>query len=175
MPTIFSTNGIVMQVFFVDHAPPHIHVLYGSYEAVVDHHAFHVLEGSLPPHAMALLQDIVDDSGKELEDGLERIARHIKDIGKAPEIVLTSPWRVQRASVLRDYTIRLRFIDGMEGMINMSRLVHESAVFSALQDELFFRRVTLCSGVLTWPGGRDLAPDALYRNIKAKGGTMLVL
>lgn len=175
MPTIFSTHGVVIQVFFVDHAPPHVHVLYGTHEAIVDHNAFRVLEGSLPPLAMALLQDIVDPSGKELEDGPERIRTHITAMVKPPEVVLTSAWRIYKAWLLPEYRIRLRFIDNFEGIINLSRLVHGSAVFSALQDEEFFKRVSLCSGALTWPGGRDLAPDALYRNLLVKGGADLLL
>lgn len=175
MPTIYSRYGIVIQVFFLDHAPPHIHVLYGIHEAVVDHHAFHVLEGSLPPVAMELLQDIVDSTGKELEDGPDRISKHIAAMKNTPQLVLSSPWRVYRAWLMSEYRIRLRFVDGTEGQIDMSRLVFKSAVFSALQDVAFFKRVSVCSGALTWPGGRDIAPDALYRNLRAKGGAVLVL
>lgn len=175
MPTIFSKHGIVIQVFFVDHAPPHVHVLYGTHEAVLDHHALNVLEGSLPPEAMAAVQDIVDSEGKDAEGGLDIIRNHIKLLKKEPELVLTSPWRIHRAWVRSKYRIRLRFVDGFEGRIDLSRLVQQSMVFAALQDEALFKMVRLCAGVLTWPGGRDLAPDALYRNLRASSGTVLVL
>lgn len=175
MPTIFSSHGIVIQVFFVDHAPPHIHVLYGTQEAVVDHHALRVLEGSLPPTIMAIVQDIVDESSKESEGGLERIGKLLETLQKKPEIVVTSPWRIFRAWLLAEYCIRVRFMNGYEGVIDMHRIVHNSLVFSALQDRKLFSKVSVVAGVLTWPGGRDLAPDALYRTMRACGDTVLVL
>lgn len=176
MPTIFSSHGIVIQVFFVDHAPPHIHVLYGTQEAVVDHHNLRVLEGSLPPAIMAIVQDFVDESSKESEGGQERISALLKSVQKkVPELVVTSPWRVFRAWLLAEYCIRIRFMNGFEGVIDMHRLVHNSLVFSALQDIKLFSNVSVVAGVLTWPGGRDLAPDALYRNLRAHGDAVLVL
>jgi hypothetical protein len=36
MPTISAFYGILMQMFFKDHAPPHFHVKYGEFKAVID-------------------------------------------------------------------------------------------------------------------------------------------
>ena len=36
MPTISIFYGIVIQIFWRDHNPPHFHALYGEYEAVFD-------------------------------------------------------------------------------------------------------------------------------------------
>lgn len=36
MPTISTFYGIIIQMFYGDHAPPHIHVKYSGHEAVVD-------------------------------------------------------------------------------------------------------------------------------------------
>ena len=36
MPTISSFYGIVIQMFWRDHAPPHFHALYAEYEAQID-------------------------------------------------------------------------------------------------------------------------------------------
>jgi hypothetical protein len=36
MPTISVFYGIVIQMFWRDHNPPHFHVLYGEHEAVFD-------------------------------------------------------------------------------------------------------------------------------------------
>jgi Domain of unknown function (DUF4160) len=36
MPTISAFYGILIQMFWSDHAPPHFHALYAEYEAVVD-------------------------------------------------------------------------------------------------------------------------------------------
>ena len=36
MPTISQFFGIVIQMFWREHAPPHFHALYGEYEALED-------------------------------------------------------------------------------------------------------------------------------------------
>lgn len=35
MPTISVFYGIVIQMFWKDHAPPHFHALYSEYEALI--------------------------------------------------------------------------------------------------------------------------------------------
>jgi hypothetical protein len=36
MPTICSFYGILIRLFFNDHAPPHFHARYGEFEATID-------------------------------------------------------------------------------------------------------------------------------------------
>ena len=36
MPTISAFYGILIQMFFDDHAPPHFHVKYAEFKAVID-------------------------------------------------------------------------------------------------------------------------------------------
>lgn len=36
MPTISQFFGIVIQMFWREHAPPHFHALYAEYEALID-------------------------------------------------------------------------------------------------------------------------------------------
>lgn len=55
MPTIAVFYGIVVQMFFSDHAPPHFHALYGGEEAVIDIRTLQVMEGHLPKRALALV------------------------------------------------------------------------------------------------------------------------
>ena len=57
MPTISIFYGIVIQMFWRDHNPPHFHALYGEHEAIFDLRNLTVLRGSLPRHAMALVQE----------------------------------------------------------------------------------------------------------------------
>lgn len=45
MPTISAFYGIVIQMFWREHNPPHFHALYGEYEAVFDLRELHVLRG----------------------------------------------------------------------------------------------------------------------------------
>jgi len=36
MPTISSFYGIIIQMYWNDHAPPHFHAIYGEYKATIN-------------------------------------------------------------------------------------------------------------------------------------------
>lgn len=55
MPTISQFFGIIIQMFWREHAPPHFHALYGENEALIDIRTLEILRGSLPRRAMALV------------------------------------------------------------------------------------------------------------------------
>jgi hypothetical protein len=55
MPTISTFYGILVQMFWDDHAPPHFHALYGEHEALVDIRTLEVMRGGLPRRALALV------------------------------------------------------------------------------------------------------------------------
>jgi hypothetical protein len=55
MPTISLFYGILIQMYFADHAPPHFQALYAEFEAVIDIRTFEVLRGGLPSRALALV------------------------------------------------------------------------------------------------------------------------
>lgn len=57
MPTISSFYGLIIQMFFQDHAPPHFHVRYGEYKATIDIQKMVLLEGNLPRRALSLTLD----------------------------------------------------------------------------------------------------------------------
>ena len=57
MPTISTFYGIVVQMFYREHAPPHFHVKYGEYKATVDIQRLEILEGKLPRRATSLVLD----------------------------------------------------------------------------------------------------------------------
>lgn len=55
MPTISQFFGIVIQMFWREHAPPHFHALYGDAEVLIDIKTLEVLKGGLPKRAQALV------------------------------------------------------------------------------------------------------------------------
>jgi hypothetical protein len=55
MPTLSIFYGIVIQMYWQDHPPPHFHALYAEHEALIDIRTLEVLEGSLPRRALALV------------------------------------------------------------------------------------------------------------------------
>jgi hypothetical protein len=56
MPEISRFFGIIIKMFFKDHAPPHFHVEYGSYKAIIDISSQKMTEGSLPDKQLKLVQ-----------------------------------------------------------------------------------------------------------------------
>ncbi len=55
MPTISAFYGILIQMYWADHPPPHFHALYAENEALVDIRTLEVLRGSLPRRALVLV------------------------------------------------------------------------------------------------------------------------
>jgi hypothetical protein len=82
-----------------------------------------------------------------------------------------APWRVCAVQPLECYRLHVKFMDGLEGFVDLSQFIKgESAgVFEALRDQNFFKRVFLNYGAVTWPEELDLAPDAMYDAIKDNG------
>jgi hypothetical protein len=52
MPAISRFLGIVITMYFEDHAPPHFHARYSGQEAQVGIDPLAVLEGALPPRVL---------------------------------------------------------------------------------------------------------------------------
>ncbi len=55
MPEISRFFGIVIRVFYNDHAPPHFHAVYGGEEALIAIDTLAVFRGALPRRALALV------------------------------------------------------------------------------------------------------------------------
>ena len=55
MPTISAFYGILIQMFWSDHAPPHFHALYAEFEILVDIRTLEVIRGKLPRRAQVLV------------------------------------------------------------------------------------------------------------------------
>jgi len=81
---------------------------------------------------------------------------------------MAAPWRITAVQLLDEHAIRVRFTDGVEGVVRFSPEFFEG-VFSHLIDPAKFGEVAVVGGAVTWPGGLDLAPDAMYDEIKLRG------
>ena len=57
MPTLSMFYGIVIQMFWQEHPPPHFHALYAKHEALIDIRTLDIIEGSLPRRALALVPE----------------------------------------------------------------------------------------------------------------------
>lgn len=92
-----------------------------------------------------------------------------------PPIQPRMPWRVVAVDALPDFRLHVRFVDGTEGTVDLTAFVHSlgAGVFASLADPALFAQVFVEHGAVTWPGELDLAPDAMYAEIK-KGGTWVL-
>lgn len=66
-----------------------------------------------------------------------------------------------------NFRIWVRFEDGMEGEADLSDLVGHGVFKRWTDDPAEFTRVAVDreSGTIVWPGGLDVAPDRLYRDV----------
>lgn len=55
MPEVSRFFGIVIKMFWDDHAPPHFHAFYEDELALVDITTLSVFAGHLPPRALGLV------------------------------------------------------------------------------------------------------------------------
>jgi hypothetical protein len=81
------------------------------------------------------------------------------------------PWQVVHVRALSDHSLEVRFIDGTQGVVDMAEVLASESpgVFAVLRDPVFFRQVYVEDGAVTWPGELDLAPDAMYDDIRLTG------
>ncbi|CRI63794.1 conserved hypothetical protein [Thiocapsa sp. KS1] len=68
MPTISQFFGIVIQMFWREHAPPHFHALYAEHEALIDIRTLEVIGGRLPKRALALTIEWATEHREELTE-----------------------------------------------------------------------------------------------------------
>ena len=59
MPILSRFYGITIRMYFQqsEHNPPHIHALYGDDLAAIEIQGGEILEGNLPPKALAMLRE----------------------------------------------------------------------------------------------------------------------
>ncbi len=95
----------------------------------------------------------------------------IAETHQAIGVIPAAPWRLRALSVLPQWQLAVTFNDGLTGIVDVSALVHgrDAGVFESLRDPAFFARVYLDCGAITWPNGADLAPDAMYKEIRSSG------
>ena len=85
-------------------------------------------------------------------------------------------WSINRIKVLPNYKIEVSFADGTSGIADLAPRLSQGPLgdgFDPLCDEMVFAQAYLEHGALTWPGGIDLAPDAMHQRIRSTGTSIL--
>jgi hypothetical protein len=74
-------------------------------------------------------------------------------------------WDIVEVRAEKNHSLWLRFADGATGIVRLDPKEF-TGVLEPLRDPRFFERVYAEHGAASWPGGIDLAPDALYREMQ---------
>ena len=81
MPELCRFYGIIIRLYFDDHAPPHFHASYGGDEAVVEIDTLAVIHGNLPSRARSLVREWALLHQGELQEAWKR-AKQLQPPGK---------------------------------------------------------------------------------------------
>ena len=76
MPVISAFFGMLIRVFHSDHEPPHIHVQYGEYEAIVEIRTGNVLKGKLPKRLSGMVKKWLELRRSEVMKAWEDARSH---------------------------------------------------------------------------------------------------
>jgi len=79
MPEICRFLGIIITMYFRDHAPPHFHVRYGGIKVSIDIETLNVIDGKLPPRIRGLVTEWATLHQEELRENWKR-AREEKEL-----------------------------------------------------------------------------------------------
>lgn len=66
MPEISRFLGIVISMYFEEHNPPHFHVQYNEYKAIIEIESLNVLAGYLPVKVRGLVEEWGEQHQQEL-------------------------------------------------------------------------------------------------------------
>jgi hypothetical protein len=72
MPIISQFYGIIIRMFYNDHAPPHFHAIYGEYELLICISPITILEGKAPGRVRSMVLEWAALHQIELLENWER-------------------------------------------------------------------------------------------------------
>ncbi len=88
-----------------------------------------------------------------------------------PPLVFDQDDDVVHVEVLGGNRLRVRFHDGVEGVVDLTKRIQDPAAlfYAPLADPGTFAQVGIAMGTVTWPGEIDLPPDAMHDAIARTG------
>ncbi len=78
-----------------------------------------------------------------------------------------TPWKVAKLKVLAGHKLQATFADGLSGIVDLSKDKFDG-ILAPLADDTYFAKARLEDGVVTWPNGAEIAPDAMYDEVRAR-------
>ena len=86
MPEISRFFGIIITMYYKEHAPPHFHAKYGGSRASFSINDFKLLEGRLPKRVISLVLEWAFEHRLELLEDWER-AQKREDLNKIKPLI----------------------------------------------------------------------------------------
>ncbi len=150
MPIISTFFGIVIRMYYSDHAPPHFHAEYQGQRATFD------FTGRLLAGDMRLTPPNSGRTGRTWRRGGP-------SSGSSPwsEVAVSTLPCVVKAEYRGAHRIHVWFDDGREKTLDFAQWL-KGPVFEPLKDQAYFSRFFLDGGPIGWPNGADIAPETLY-------------
>ncbi len=71
MPIISIFYGIVIQMYWGDHSPPHFHAVYAEYDVTINIQTLEVVRGKMSKRALALVLEWASEHRAELLEDWE--------------------------------------------------------------------------------------------------------
>ena len=128
---------------------------------------------------MALVLEWAADHHDKLVDGGlgPVLTTATTDANRTPEVTPpirhAVPWRVAAVTALPDARLRVVFVDGTTGQVDMAAFLSSprgrGTVCEPLRAPAVFARAETALGAVQWPNGADLAPEAMYDAIREHG------
>jgi hypothetical protein len=78
--------------------------------------------------------------------------------------------KILEATPLSGFRLELRFDEGVEGQVDLTRMLEKAGVYAPLRQPEFFAKVSVDPefGSVGWPNDVDLCPDSLYVQVQAE-------
>jgi hypothetical protein len=78
MPTIETIDGIKILLYSNDHVPPHFHVWYGEYRAMIDIQTLKIIKGELPNKALSKVIEWAENNQADLLENFYELNPHLR-------------------------------------------------------------------------------------------------
>jgi hypothetical protein len=75
MPELSRFLGIAIFIYYEDHNPPHFHVKYNDFRAVISINDLLLVEGKLPPRVLGLVMEWAELHKKELLENWDMVQK----------------------------------------------------------------------------------------------------
>ena len=175
VPRISEFYGIVIEMYFADHPPPHFHARYSGEEPLIVIETGEVFAGFVPGRALRLIREWLEDNRDELVPNWDR-ARAQQPTEPVAPIEMRELIKIDTVEPLEGSWLRLTFSDDAVKDVDIGEVLARGGVFEPIRQrrELFEQvRVNPETRTIEWPGEVDLDPAVLYGRFEPGSGVRL--